>query len=214
MIAIFESLVPQLFFCFISVYVNVLNIPPPSPFPRRFQSESKTQTLSHRNHFYDDGNVNPRKHNIEINYCNILHLFIFGIAVVALFFLFYFNICNNVRYVSFNTNLNLFSKKETMKTSLSFRTSLLLIMLGLFLIECEKDQIILFICTNSNCVIVFDPTLTYIKIISWTIIQHYDHVHLFDSSYSGFLHFMPDMVIFVYKKCTSSVANLTNYIVK
>ena len=102
-------------FCFISIYVNVFDIPAPSPFPRPFQSEGKTQTLSHGNHFYD-GNLNPRKHSIEIDCCNILHLFIFGIAVVALLFLFYFNICNNVKYVSFNTNLSLFSQKETMKT--------------------------------------------------------------------------------------------------
>ena len=91
-------------------------------------------TSSHRNHFYQ------------------------------LFFLFYFNICNHVRYVSFHTNLNLFSKKETMKTLLSFRTSLLLIMLGLLLSECEKDQIILFICTNSNCVTVFGPAQSISKL--------------------------------------------------
>ena len=88
-------------FCFISVYVNVFNIPPPSPFPRRFQSEGKTQTLSHINHCYDDGNLNPRKHKIEINCCNIFQLIIFGIGVVTLLFLFI------VRYVTMSDMVRL-----------------------------------------------------------------------------------------------------------
>ena len=139
-------------------------------------------------------------------------------SIVVIFTNFLFNlICNHVRYVLFNINLNLFSKKETMKTPLSFRTSLLLIMLGFLLIECEKVQIIFFICINSNCITVFNPAPMCIKIISWTIFSIMT-MYIFSIALTPASCILCLMVFQLWcYSCysyTKKVANFTNYIVK
>ena len=93
-----------------------------------------------------------------------------------------------------------------------------LIVLGLLLNECEKDQILLFIVsTNPYIGNVFDLVLSSSKILPWTIpctlsIFIYSIAVTPDCS-----HFMPydisNLVLLTYKKCTTLVASYTYYIV-
>ena len=107
------------------------------------------QTLSHRNYFNDEGNLKIFK--TEINRYNIFQIFIFGIGLVSIFWLFLLHLCNHVRYVAFNTNLNLYSMKKTILILPQCTWMCLpLIMLGLLLNECEKDQILLFIVSTKS----------------------------------------------------------------
>ena len=62
------------------------------------------------------------------------------------------HLCKHVRYVTFTTNLNLYSKKKTeLKSPQCIWLYLSITILGLLLNECEKDKIFLFfICANPD----------------------------------------------------------------
>ena len=108
----------------------------PSPFP-------VTPTEHTAGNFSKEENLNPKKCKI-INSSNIVQIFLSGIGLFTLLGLLYLNLCNRVRYVAFNTSFNLLSKKipipESYQSVLSYYS---IIMLGLFLSESEKEQILL-----------------------------------------------------------------------
>ena len=76
----------------------------PSPFP-------VTPTEQTLRHFSKQENLNPDKCKIEINSSNIVQMFPSGIGLFVLLGPLYLNLCNRVRYVDFNTSLNLLSNK-------------------------------------------------------------------------------------------------------
>ena len=86
-------------------------------------------------------------------------MFLLGVGLVTLLGQLYLNKCNPVRYVVFNTSLNLLNMKN--KRSLSRQSVFAyfsVIMLGLFLGECEEEQILLIIISaniNFRCVAYF-----------------------------------------------------------
>ena len=94
-----------------------------------------------------------------------------GVGLVTLLGLLYLSLCGSVRYVAFNTSLNLLSKK--IKEALSSQSGLTyfsFIMLALFLSECEVEQIILIISSaNLNFRWVAYFVLKFSKIISLAI---------------------------------------------
>ena len=49
---------------------------------------------------------------IRLNWINIPQIILFGFGLISLFWLLLLHSCNQVKYVSFNTNLNLFKKKS------------------------------------------------------------------------------------------------------
>ena len=131
----------------------------PSPCP----STPMTQTLSHKDNFYTE-------HQIVINCHNIIQIFILGSGLVTLLWRSYLHLCSHVSYVAFNTNLNLYNKKKTIRSPQCFWALLSLILLGLLLSECGKEQILLLIIhTNPNFGSVVNLALKFSKIISWTI---------------------------------------------
>ena len=73
-------------------------------------------------------------------------MLLLGVGLSILLGLLCLNLCYRVRYVTFNTRLNLLSKKkpipELYESGLSYFS---VIMFGLFLSECEKEQILLII---------------------------------------------------------------------
>ena len=79
--------------------MSPLPLPPPHPPPLPTPSK---QTLSRRNYSNDEGNLKMFK--TEINRYNIFPIFIFGIGLVSIFWLFRLHLCYHVRYVVFNTN--------------------------------------------------------------------------------------------------------------
>ena len=110
----------------------------PSPFPF-------TPTKQTLRNFFNEANLNPKQCKIDINSSNIVHVLLLGVGLSILLGLLCLNLCYRVRYVTFNTRLNLLSKRkpipELYESGLSYFS---VIMFGLFLSECEKEQILLF----------------------------------------------------------------------
>ena len=141
-----------------------------SPSPALAQPTPTKQILSYRYHFSNEENLDHAQIIMLINCYNILHTFIFAVQLFVLIRLSYLHLCNHVRYVTFNTNLNLHRKNKTRKSLLNIWTFLSLVMLGLLLAECERDQILLFIIyINPNFGIAIDLVLKFYKTISWVI---------------------------------------------
>ena len=136
----------------------------PSPFP----FTTIKQTL--RN-FPKEANHNLVKRKIGINCFIIVQMLFLGVGLVTLLGLLYLSLCGSVRYVAFNTSLNLLSKN--IKKSLPRQSGLTyfsFIMLALFLSECEVEQIILIIISeNLNFRWVAYFVLKFSKIISLAI---------------------------------------------
>ena len=80
---------------------------PPPPLP----------SLSHRSCLYKGQNLNLKKHEIKINCYDALQIFILSLGVFTLIRLSLLHLCTHVSYVTFNTDLNLYSKKKTKKIS-------------------------------------------------------------------------------------------------
>ena len=105
--------------------------------------------------FSKEANLNPKKCKIELNSSNIFQMFLSRIGLFTQLGLLYLNLCNRVRYVAFN---NYWVKKpipESYQSVLSYSS---VIMLGLFLSECKKEQIqlnIMFANLNFACVAYF-----------------------------------------------------------
>ena len=81
------------------------------------------------------------------------------------------HLCNQVTYVTFNTNLNLYSKKKYISKSPQYIWLLLsIIMLGFLLCEFPKEPIQIFIiCINPYFASVVSLILKFSRIISWAI---------------------------------------------
>ena len=134
---------------------------PPPPPPTK-------QTLSHRNLFFNDENINIKKWKIEINSYNALQIFIFGFGLVTLLCLFYLYLCHHVCYVAFSTNLNLYSENIFFNISPLHLYIFITPNIRVALSECENEQILLFcICVNPNFG-VHVVALKCCKIVSWT----------------------------------------------
>ena len=78
--------------------------PPPPPLLR--------PSLSQRNYIYNGQNLKSNKHEIKINCYHTLRMLILIFGVFTLFSPCLFHLCTHVSYVTFNTNLNLYSKKK------------------------------------------------------------------------------------------------------
>ena len=101
------------FLLFICLGVNACNfvIPSLSPFPHPHQVEAK-KFLNSSSYFYNEKHFNFERHKIELRSHEILQIFIIGSGFIFLLWHAYLQLCNHVRYVKFNTNLNLFCKKK------------------------------------------------------------------------------------------------------
>ena len=77
--------------------------------PSTFPLTPIKQTL--RN-FSKEENYNLNKCKIETNRSNIVQMLFLGVGLYTLLGLLYLSLCNRVRYVSFNTNLNLLNKQK------------------------------------------------------------------------------------------------------
>ena len=111
------------------------------------------------------------KLQFEINFHNIPQIFILSLVSVILLSLSYLQLCNHVRYVTFNTNLSICSMKRNIhKSPLCLLSYLSLVMLSLLLCECHHDLPLLFIIHESpNYVSAVDSTFKFSKILSLTM---------------------------------------------
>ena len=122
-------------------------------------------SLSQKYNFY----INSKTLDIKIDFDDALKISILCFGVLTLLRLSLLYICTHVTYVTFDTDLNLCSRKKywlisnrCTSTCLSFAAS------GLFILsECNNEQIVLFIiCINPNIGNLIDLSLKLSKIIS------------------------------------------------
>ena len=101
-----------------------------------------------------------------------LQISVFGLDVLILLRLSCLYLCTQVSYITFNTDLNLQSKKNTLPASvkcISLYMSLIMLWL-LLLSECDKEQVVLLIVrTYLNVRNVVDLSCKFGKIISSVI---------------------------------------------
>ena len=140
-----------------SVFICSLSFPAPLTRPK--------QTSSNRNL---SNEVCLQHFRIVIEFYNVIQILALAAAIFTLLRLWYTNLCKSVRFVSFNTNLNLLNRKVFEPPRQCILSCFWAILLGLLLIECNKDQIlILIIIANLNlwCVVKF--IVKFRKMILW-----------------------------------------------
>ena len=94
-------------------------------------------------------NLKSKKHEIKIDYYHAVQMLILSLGVFTLLRPCLCYLCTHVNYVTFNTNLNLYSKEKTLLISTEYISAYLsLFALSLILSECEKEQIVLIISIN------------------------------------------------------------------
>ena len=92
------------FACFY-MYVNVLfllPLHPLPPFPLKI--------------FYNKGSFYSKNYQIDTNDGNVFHIFIFASGILSLLWLSLLQLCDHVKYISFNTNLNTRRKERILKS--------------------------------------------------------------------------------------------------
>ena len=130
-----------------------------------FPSHIPTKALNRRLYF---SGVNLYfKKCLEINCFNLFQISIVCLGLLTMFWVFSLNLCNHVRYVKFNTDLNLlYSVKMNSVPSERVCVYVSFIMLGLLLNECDYDQIMRFIThSNPTFACVFKVVVNHSKII-------------------------------------------------
>ena len=105
------------------------------------------------------------KCKIASNY-NTFQISILVFGVITLFWLSFIYLCKHVRFVTFNSNLNLRTRRENSKSPSCVWTLLSLTMLGLLLSEYPEDIMLFFITCFDFSIIVGLITLKLNKIIS------------------------------------------------
>ena len=116
------------------ITVSYVFVPNPTPIPHR-------QNLSKFNRNYD---------KIGLNWINIPKIILFGFGLVSLFWLTLLHFCNQVKYITFNTNLTLSQKKSKFILP-QLWLYLFIVPLWLLLIEYPEDfslQFFLHYCSN------------------------------------------------------------------
>ena len=150
-----------LIFIFNVVLPTLSSIPSPTPSP------TPSPYFSNSVNYY----FISEKVQIEINFYNIPHILILSLVSIIMFSLSYLQLCNHVRYGTFNTNLSICSMKKIIFILPQYTWMCLsLIMLGLLLNGCEEYQILLFTFNHSPYVgSLVELVLNSSKLLSWTI---------------------------------------------
>ena len=122
------------------------------------------------NNFYNKGNTCPKKTQVEINNYNIFQIYILASGFSSLLWLSLLQLCNHVKYVTFNTNLCTRRKVTTAKLPDCFWSVLSFIMLGLLFCEYPDYPLLIFIISiNPSYGSIVNLTLKFSKIVSQTI---------------------------------------------
>ena len=128
---------------FLFFIISYVFSPNPTPVPHR-------QNLSKFNRKFE---------KIGLNWTSIPKIILFGFGLVSLFWLILLNSCNQVKYITFNTNLTFFKKKSNLIFP-QLSLYLLILLLFLLLIECSEGfsiQLFLHYCPNFAFLINLDP---------------------------------------------------------
>ena len=137
-----NRLILLLFLIFIISYVFAPN---PTPFPHR-------QNLRKFYRKYD---------KIGVNCTILLKIIIFASGLVSLLWLFLLYSCNQVHFITFNTNLNLYKKKSKLIVP-ELMLYLLIVLVWLLLIEYPEDfffRLLLYYCPNFSFLKKLDPNV-------------------------------------------------------
>ena len=164
----------------------------------------------------DKDNIDLIKTQIsEINCCNIFQIFILGFGVITLLWLSYLELCNHVRYVTFNTNLSTCNRRKIRFNShLCFSTYLSLILNGLLIYEIISEYsdniiLLLFMHNNPNIGNFINLALKFSKIVSRTFfITH--PIFFFSISVSPATHILCIIVFQIW--CHSCTRNVPHWL--
>ena len=115
--------------------------------------EWNRQNSTQRNYLYKGPklnsikfNSNTIKHENNISCYHALQISVLSLGVLILLGFSALHLCTHVSYVTFNTDLNLYSKKKSLRVSTPWVLTYLTLMLVLLLLsDCENEQIVLFI---------------------------------------------------------------------
>ena len=134
----------------ISVIVYCSNVYSKISLPSPCPSSPIKQTFIRNINYICGVNFVTQKHTI-VNCFNIFQIFILFSGLISLLWLFFLHTCTQVRYVTFNTNLNLYNKKSFTPSSLRFiRAYFSYFCLALLLSEYPEELLVLIIIrTNS-----------------------------------------------------------------
>ena len=148
---------------FINIFVN-------QHVPQAHFSPCPTTILLRPYDLYNEGIINYKiNYKIELKFLNIFQIFILSFGMITLFRFSCLHLCNHIRYVRFNTNLSLISKKKTLNELHFSSIFWSLLMLGL-LFELDNNQILLFvILMNPNFGRLFELLFKFSKIVSQII---------------------------------------------
>ena len=137
------------------------------------------------NHLRVNNSASPSLTNIKLNFYDALYTFILSLGLLTLLRLALLYLSTQVSYVSFNTDLNLRTKKRNFLASTllasteSISLYLSLVMLSVVISECEKELFVVFIIrTNPNFGYVVGLSLKYSKNIS-RVISDISTVYIF-----------------------------------
>ena len=126
------------------------------------------------NNVYNKGNIYPKNKQAEINNYNIFQIFILASVVSSLLWLSFLQLCNHVKYATFNTDLCTRRKAITKKLADGFWSFFSPIMLGFLFCKCPDYPLLIFInfinpSYGSVVKLTLILTLKFRKILSWTI---------------------------------------------
>ena len=110
---------------FLFFIINCVFTPSTTPFP----------------HMQNLSKFNTKYEKIELNWINIPQLILFGFGLVSVLWLILLHSCNQVEYITFNTNLNLFKKNSNFIFP-KIWLYVLIVLLWLLLCECPEDFLI------------------------------------------------------------------------
>ena len=133
-----------------------------------FVTPAPTPSLPPLKIFYNKGSFYSKNYQIDTNDGNIFQIFIFASGILSLLWLSLLQLCDHVKHISFNTDLNTRRKERILKSPDCFWSYLSLNMLGLLLCECPDFSLLIFIISlsNTNYGSVVNLMLKFSKIVS------------------------------------------------
>ena len=196
------SLVFLVVFClYVGKCSSIIPVPTPSP---TFYNSCK-------------GNIYPQTNQIETTNYNMFQILILASGYFGLLCLSLLQLCNHVKYVTFDTNLCTRRKVTTVTLSDCFWSYSSLIMLGLLLCECADYPLIMIIISiNSIYGSLVNLILKFSKITSRTLFSILS-IYIYSKAFTPATYILSLMVFQMWcyhKKCPTLATNHSHLIVK
>ena len=182
-----------------SVFIFFLSFPAPITRPKQTSSNRKFSNEVCLQHF-----------RIVIEFSNVIQILALAAAIFNLLRLWYNNLCKSVRFVTFNTNLNLLNRKVFGLPRQCIFFIFRAILLGLRFIECNKDQVLIrIVLANLNLWCVLNFLVNFRKMILWFLYCLWFYC-LFSVAFTPAGHILCLMSFQI--KCLSSIKRIPTWL--